>query len=256
MRTVAVIEARMGSSRLPGKVMMPLAGSPLIEHVVKRVQACSSLDDIVLATTVKEADTVLEKTAKELGIRCFRGSEDDVLSRVVGAAESVDGDVIVKLSGDNPLYHPTYVDPIVEAFKDNEDCDFISNTAMGFSQAWKEERLWPVGTGVMVMRRSTLAATQAEIHDEADREHVIRFIIEQPDRYRLKAFHPTGRFSVYARPELRFCVDTGADLNFFQQIFSSLYSQNQIFGLREVIELVAREPELLEIIKDIQQRAI
>ncbi len=254
-KTVGVIEARMGSTRLPSKMMMPLAGVPIIDHVVHRAQACIGIEEVVLATTVEPQDATLEERAAQLGIACYRGSEDDVLSRVLGAACAIGGEVIVKISGDNPFYHPDYIDPII-AYYQNSDFDFVTNTTMGFSSAWKEERTWPIGTGINVFSTALLAESRQDELTDADREHVIKHFVEGPDRYRLGGFHAEGSFSHYRRPELRFCLDTEQDLQFLRAIFDKLYPTNPLFGLDDVIKLIDQEPTLLEIIDGIQQKTI
>lgn len=255
MRIVGVIEARMGSSRLPGKMLYPFAGRPLLEHVVRRAQACRTLSAVVVATTTAPLDSALERWARSLGAACYRGSEDDVLSRVLEAARSVGGDVIVKLSGDNPFYHPEYVDPIVDAYGAGK-AEFLTNTAMGFTAKWSEARSWPVGTGVNVFSTRLLAGCLNKPLSQADREHVIKYFIDHPEEYRLAGFHAVGALAQFRRPELRFCLDTGEDFRFLGAIFDELTPSDPMFGLSAVLRLIDRRPDLLSIVANVAQKAL
>jgi spore coat polysaccharide biosynthesis protein SpsF len=125
-RVVVSIEARMGSSRLPGKVLMDLCGKPVIGWLVDRLRECRTVDEIVLATSTGKGDDVLAKWCTDNGVRCFRGSEDDVLKRVVDAHREAKTDVIVEITGDCPLTDPDVVDLGVETFLSNE-CDYLTN---------------------------------------------------------------------------------------------------------------------------------
>ena len=120
MKIVATIEARMGSTRLPQKVMRPIMGRPMLDLMIERVKRAKLLNEIVIATSINEKDKVLEDLAKRTGVRCFRGSEDDVLDRVLNAAKSVNADIIVELWGDTPLIDPTIIDDAIEYFLDNQ----------------------------------------------------------------------------------------------------------------------------------------
>jgi spore coat polysaccharide biosynthesis protein SpsF (cytidylyltransferase family) len=254
-RVVGIIEARTGSTRLPGKVLAPIVGKPLLEHVIERLDGSRRLDDLIVATSTRPGDDAIEALAHRLGVGCFRGDEADVLSRVRGASEAAGADVIVKLSGDNPLYHPEFVDPIIERFLSGGD-DFVSNTAMGFTDKWTEERTWPIGTGVSVFRTALLAVLPPEGLTSVDREHVITYIIERPERFRLGAFRAEGRFARYARPELRFAVDTADDLEFMRAAFAALYPADPRFTLGAVIALLDERPELLRINAGIRQQPV
>ena len=127
MRTIATIEARMISSRLPGKVLLPASGMPMLQHLIKRLRAVPSLDGIVLATTVNETDNPLEEFASDMGISCFRGSEEDVMSRVIGAASSVHAELIVEITGDSPFVDCDVIDQTIEMYLSG-NCDYVSNT--------------------------------------------------------------------------------------------------------------------------------
>ena len=219
-RIGAIIEARMGSTRLPGKVLREIQGRSMLDHVMERSLACTQ-DAVVVATTTSSEDDPIEEAAIEAGVGCYRGSQEDVLNRVLEAAIAFDVDVVVKLSGDNPLYHPAYVDAIVKEFMDSS-YDFVTNTHMGFSEAWEPDRTWPIGTGVAVFETNLLQRIDRLNPDAADREHVIKYIIDRPGEFHLRAFDAEGSFAAYRRPDLRLAVDTEADLEFINGVFERI----------------------------------
>lgn len=256
VNVVGIVEARVGSTRLPGKVLAPILGKPILEHLVDRLRQSAALTRLVVATTDRLSDDAIEALAHRLDIGCFRGDEDDVLSRVRRAAEAFGADVVVKLSGDNPLYHPEFVDPIVEFFLAGS-YDFVSNTAMGFTDKWDEERTWPIGTGVSVFRTALLARLPEAELTSGDREHVIKYVIDRPERFRLGAFRAEGVFyRRYARPELRFAVDTAADLNFIRTIFGTLYPWDPHFTLAKAVSFLDEHPEVRRINAEVRQRSL
>ena len=162
MKIIATIEARMTSSRLPGKVLLPAAGKPMLEHLVNRLRAVPSLHGIVLATTVNSTDDELEIFAKRIGIDYYRGSEEDVMARVIGAAESISADVIVEITGDCPIIDPQIVEQTIRVFMANQ-ADYVSNAQV---------RSYPDGMDVQVFRLTTLQRSAAMTNNALDHEHV------------------------------------------------------------------------------------
>ena len=158
MKIVATIEARMTSSRLPGKVLMEINGKPTLHYLVQRLKAVESIDEIVLATTTNDTDDVLIEFAKLEGIKYFRGSEDDVMGRVLGAAKSVDADVIVEICGDCPLIDSNLIDQLVETFKIN-DADYVCNNL---------ERTYPIGMDTQVFFTSALEKSEELTNNPLD----------------------------------------------------------------------------------------
>ncbi|MGH8548836.1 MAG: cytidylyltransferase domain-containing protein, partial [Methylococcales bacterium] len=149
MKIVATVEARMASSRLPGKVMLPAAGSPMLLHLIKRLKQVESLDDIVLATTANPADDVLIEFAKRECIFFFRGSENDVMERVVGAADSVHADLVVEITADCPIIDPLIVEQLIQMFLHN-DCDYASNVIARSYPIGMDTQIFPLA----VLKRS------------------------------------------------------------------------------------------------------
>ena len=167
MKIVATIEARMTSSRLPGKVLLPAAGRPMLAHLTRRLKTVPSIDEIVLATTTNATDDVLAEFAVQDGIRVFRGSEDDVMGRVVGAAESADADVVVEITGDCPLIDPDLVEQTIRVFKRNEKAVYCANSFISS---------YPDGMDTQVFTVEALRTSAVMTDDPLDREQpIIRF---------------------------------------------------------------------------------
>ena len=240
MRTVCTIEARMTSSRLPGKVLLEAAGKPLLEHMVERLRRVDALDEIVIATTEEASSDPIAELADRLGIGCFRGSEEDVLARVLGAAQAYDADLIVETTGDCPLIDPGVIAHVIERFHDG-DVDYCSNTM---------ERTYPRGMDVQAFPTAVLAEVAELTNDPADREHVSLYIYEHPERYRLRSV-------VSERPEtgaLRLTVDTPEDYELIRTIFETLYPADPAFGLDAILELFDERPELADLNRHVEQK--
>ncbi len=234
-RVVASIEARMGSSRLPGKVLADIGGAPALTRLVRRLRQCKLLDDIVLATSVEPGDDALEAWAKQEGVAIFRGSEDDVLVRVVDAHRQMKSDLIVEITGDCILTDPEVVDLGITTFLEN-DCDVVSN-AFKFS--------YPMGVFVQVFRAKDLAEIAETIDDPAVHEHVSLYFYEHPERYRLINMLAPARWHA---PRYRFHLDYPEDLQFLREVYARLEPQyGDSFGLPELMDMIKREPHLVDI---------
>lgn len=241
MKTIATIEARMNSSRLPGKVMLPILGKPALQLLVERLQRASTVDGIVIATTTHPADAVIERLAKKLGVGCYRGSEEDVLERVLLAAQSAQADVIVEITGDCPLLDPEMVDAVVKCHRD-EKHDYVSNAL---------RRPLPLGMVVQAFATSVLAEVASLTQDPADREHVSLYIYEHPGRYKI---HALVMEEAEKHSDIRVTLDTADDYALISAIFEELYPQNPAFSFADIAALCRRKPELLEINKHIAQK--
>ena len=170
-KIAAIIEARLTSTRLPGKHMLPANGKPMIEHLVHRLKQVASLDEIVIATTVNDSDKPLVEFAMETGIRFFRGSEEDVMSRVIGAAESVEAEVIVGITGDCPVIDPLLVEQAIQMFVQNS-CAYVNNAAVPG---------YPGGMNTQVYELASLKKSAEMSDDPLDREHVTSHILRNPE---------------------------------------------------------------------------
>ena len=238
MHIVSVIQARMGSTRLPGKVLREIAGCPMIDWVVGWARQISTVDKVVVATSVLEREVPLVEHLNEEGIPVLRGPEDDVLARYVKAMETNEADAVVRLTGDCPLLMPEVSERVIQAFLE-EDCDYASNTI---------ERTYPRGLDTEVLSPEALRRSDNEATEAADREHVTRYIRRRPDRFSL--------CSVTAekdRSDLRWTVDEEADLTLVRKIYSEM--DGMVFGYHDVLQLLEAHPEWTDINRDVEQKA-
>ena len=207
--TVAVLQARMSSTRLPGKVMKPLAGRPMIERQLERLRRCETLDRIVVATSDDPSDDVLATHLQSIGVPVFRGSLTDVLARYLGAAHAfgIQGQM-VRLTADCPLADPGVIDDCVRLQREL-GVDYVSNG---------RRRTYPHGLDVEVFELDALEIAGREATDPYDREHVTPFIYRHPERFSLGEL-------VQARDEshLRWTVDTPEDFDFVGRVYAALY---------------------------------
>jgi spore coat polysaccharide biosynthesis protein SpsF len=255
LKTVATIEARMTSTRLPGKVLADLHGQPMLARLIERVRRARRVDQVVVATTVNATDDPVAALAAQLEVGCHRGSEEDVLARVLGAAQAYGGDLIVELTGDNPLVEPLIIDAMVDYYRAG-GFDYVANTAMRHAPAWGEACTFPVGTSVEIFSTALLAQVEQWTNDPIDREHVSSFIFERPERFKLGAFKAEGPFAGCRRPDIRLTVDRPADLDLVRAVFTRLYPANPDFTLMDVVDLLTREPELLASNHDVVQTRV
>lgn len=251
----ATIEARLGSTRLPAKVMVNLGGRPMLQVLVERVLRAKVLDRIVIATTAQAEDDAIEHLARTLGVGCYRGSVDDVMGRVLGAAGSVGADDIVALSGDNPLVDPELIDDVV-AFYRAGGYDYVTTTHMHHSRNWGAQRTFPVGVSVQVFSTRVLEDAASRTVDPVERQHASFAIYDHPERYRLGAFEAAGKYAEWRRPALRLTVDTPEDLALIREIFDRLSAGSPIFSTSAAIHLVAEHPQLRDMNAHVRQRIV
>ena len=242
-RIVASIEARMGSSRLPGKVLADIQGQPALTRLLHRLQQVPGLTDIILATTSSAQDDVLVNWAMQQGIAVYRGSNDDVLDRVVKAQQQMQADIVVEVTGDCPLLDPEIISLGIETFLNN-DCHVVTNCYKG---------TYPMGIDVQVFALQDLIWVAQNIHDAAVREHVSLYFYENPAKY--KIFHLPAPLSLQM-PQLRCQLDYPEDLNFIRRVYKELETKyGAYFGVGEIINLVRREPSIFKINSHCQERA-
>lgn len=241
MKIVATIEARMESSRLPGKTLAPILGRPMLEMLIERLRRARRVDQVVVATTDRPADQAIEDLARRLGVGCFRGSSDDVLDRVLKAAQAHAADLIVEMTGDCPLLDPAVIDEAIAVFLAGQ-FDYVSNHL---------PRTFPLGLDTQVFPVRVLAEVAALTQDPADRENVSLYIYEHPERYRLGQFEAPVEIR---RPEFRLTVDTQEDLDLVRQIYERLYPAKPDFSVYDVVELLDRRPELAALNRHVRQR--
>lgn len=234
----------MGSSRLPGKVLMDVGGAPALSRLLRRIRLCETLDDVVLATSTSPADDALEAWAEAEGVAVHRGSEDDVLARVVGAHRMMGSDVVVEVTGDCTLLDPGTIDQGVRTFFAN-DCDVVANVRVPS---------YPLGADVQVFRFADLAEVERTVHDEPVREHVSLHFYENPERYRVIHMLAPPRWEA---PEVRLQLDYEEDLHFIREVYARLEPRHgDAFGLEEITALLRAEVALAEINRHCEEKAV
>jgi spore coat polysaccharide biosynthesis protein SpsF len=228
-RVVAIVQARVGSTRLPGKALLPLAGTPMVIHVLRRVMAVRGVDEVAVAIPDGAADDVLAAVVREAetDARLVRGPENDVLARYDLAATSTRAEVVLRITADCPMFSPAVGTRVLSAFV---DCDYASNT---------QPRSFPRGLDTEVFSRDALAAAHQEASASAEREHVTPFIYRRPERFTLRNVTDT-----VDRSDLRWTVDTPEDLAFADAVYAALGPR---FEMHDVLALLADQPYLAKI---------
>ena len=243
VRVYAIIEARMTSTRLPGKVLLEAVGKPMLELMVERLRRSPTLNGIIIATTENQTDDPIAHLTSRLGIDCHRGSEEDVLQRVLDAARAYQVDVIVEIPGDCPLIDSAYVDVCVE--------DYCSGNADYVSSALSES--FPKGTEVQVFATETLADVAKRTNNRKDREHVSLFMYRNPDLYQIRSV--AAPLDI-ARPEVHLTLDEQADFEFIRTIFEALYPEKSDFSLVDVLTYLDTRPELLQMNRNVSRTVV
>lgn len=239
MTTLLIVQARMTSTRLPGKVLLPLAGEPMLTRLVERLRRVQRADGIVIATTTNATDDPIAALCSQLGVPCHRGSEHDVLSRYADAARLHGADVVVRITSDCPLIDPSLIDQVI-AVHEEGDSDYVSNML---------PPTWPYGMAVEVFSAAALAQAHAEATQAAEREHVTPFIYWHPERYRLRNVASPVDLSQH-----RWTVDTPEDYALVGRLFDHLMPTHPHFTQADVLALLDAHPDWIAINQHIQQK--
>ncbi len=229
-----IIQARMGSSRLPGKVMMEACGKPLLELMIERVKRAKTLDKVIIATSVEKQDDEIVKFCKKHNIEYFRGSEHDLLSRYKFTAESINANIIVRLVSDTPLIDPKEIDKVVETYVNNS-YDFVSNF-------FPFPRTYPDGFSVEVFSFKILVEMFNEAKRPSDREHMTFFIWRQPQRYKIFRVDYNRDISNY-----RFNLDYKEDYLLIKAVYEGIYQQKREFTLEDIINFLDSNSYIFEL---------
>lgn len=243
MKTVAVIAVRMGSSRLPGKAMLPILGKPMIERMIERVHHSRYVDEIIIATTELTGDDVLASLAERLGVGCFRGSVDDVLGRIHRAVAATQADLVVELLGDNPLVHSDLIDDVID-FYCAYSFDYVASVTTEYPHAGPEIAKFPLGIRVQVYTSAVLDKCEQLATTPYHREHSTNYIYEHPETFKLGYFEAKGKWTALNRPELTFAVNYQKNFEMIKRIFESCYHRDSNFCLEEVIRVFDSDPQL------------
>jgi spore coat polysaccharide biosynthesis protein SpsF len=227
---IAILQARVGSTRLPGKVLMNLAGAPLLVRVIERARAIPGLDRVVLATTTAERDRPLINLARQHRLAAYAGSEDDVLDRYYQTARHFEADVIVRLTADCPLLDPAVSAQVLDRFGQG-GADYVSNT---------QPPTYPDGLDTEVFSFAALEQAWHEATLSSEREHVTPYIWKHPDKFRLASVINAVDLSA-----LRWTVDEAPDLEFVRAVYAQLYRAEQpLFNMQDVLTLLVSQAQL------------
>lgn len=243
-KIVAIIQARMTSSRLPGKVLINIAGFPMLYHVIKRVSSAQMVDQIVVATTDDPADNPIEDFCNSNSVLCFRGHPFDVLDRYYQAASKFQADIIVRITADCPMMDPSLIDSLIQNFLD-ANVDFAANR---LPPPWK--RTYPIGLDIEIARFQALEKAWKEAESQFEREHVMPYLYDHPGRFKILLAHHEPNYG-----EKRWTVDTPLDLALVNKIFG-YFSPRIDFSWMEVIELIKKYPDLENMNKGINAKNV
>ena len=230
----------MRSTRLPGKVLLPLGGQPMLARLVERLRRVRLADAIVIATTTHPSDDAIAALCHQLGVPCHRGSELDVLSRYAEAVAAHPADVVVRITSDCPLIDPALVDQVIARYQ-RGDADCVSNML---------PPTWPYGMAVEVFGAKALAEAHAEARLPAEREHVTPFLYAHPERYRLQNVASPVDLSAQ-----RWTVDTPEDYELVRRLFDAQFPARPHFTLADLLATLQAHPDWLAINQHIVQKA-
>jgi len=241
MRKLIIVQARMTSTRLPGKVMKIVCGKPLLEHCINRLKRVKSADQIVIATTINDIDNQIVNLCKKLDTLYYRGSEEDVLGRYYEAAVEYGGDVVIRITSDCPVIDPDVVGYLIDFYmKYFKKYDYVTNTL---------KRTYPRGMDVEIVSFKALKEANFNAYDPFDREHVTTFIRNRLTQYRLHNIKYSSDLSHY-----RLTVDTSEDMELIRRIFESLYVENPEFTMKDILSKMAANPDWIKINSHVKQR--
>ncbi len=237
LKVVTIIQARMESSRLPGKVILPLAGEPLLIRMVERVKAAAHAGTVVVATTFGPEDDPIQDLCLERNITCYRGHPFDLLDRHYRVSHQLNADAVVKIPSDCPLIDPRIIDRVIGAYlADPTAYDYVSNL---------HPPSYPDGNDVEIMSLDALGIAWREAWRDFQREHTTPYLWENPDRFRMhNVLWETGLD--YAMTH-RWTIDYEEDYHFISEVYNALHPQNPAFGVTDILDLLAQRPDIAAI---------
>jgi spore coat polysaccharide biosynthesis protein SpsF len=239
----AIIQARMTSTRLPGKVLLPGYNKSMLEHLVERLQQSQHIQKVIVATTINQTDDPIIELCEKLEIGYHRGSENDVLQRVLDTMSAHDTDIIVEITGDCPLIDYNVVDDVINTYLNNS-YDYVSNVM---------KRTYPRGLDTQVFSKQVLEKVNTLTKDPMDREHVSLYIYKHPQTF---SCHGISLPTELSHPDYRWTLDTPEDYEFIKTVFEKLYPTNPKFTFQDIYKLISSNPELTNINKEIKQKTI
>lgn len=239
MKVVVIIQARLGSTRLPSKVLLDLAGEAMLSRVVRRVRRAKCADEVIIATTTESRDDKLVEFCAQQGWPCYRGSENDVLDRYYGAAKAHQADIVVRITSDCPLIDPEVIDGVVDGLE-LQDAEYCSNTV---------RRDYPRGLDAEAFTFAVLEKAWTEDRDPTLREHVTQYIVRHPELFEISQLRFDENWS-----HLRWTVDTPEDFELVQKIYA--HFGHDEFAWTDVLPVLAAHPDWEKINQGIEQKAV
>jgi spore coat polysaccharide biosynthesis protein SpsF len=243
MRIEVFVQARMGSTRLPGKVMMPVLGKPLLEYLIERLQQIKEANAFAILTTTQSEDDMIVNFCQKKGVACYRGSEEDVLARYHQVALERHPDAIVRITADCPLIDPEIVDQVIKTYREAfPTYDYVSNGL---------ERTYPRGLDTEVFSFQALDEAFKQAKDLAEREHVTPYIYRHSEKFHLKNVASPVHLDQH-----RWTVDTFEDFTLIRLILEHLYSSHPSFRLKDILHLIEQHPDWSQINVHIKQKQL
>lgn len=242
MKKAIIIQARMTSTRLPGKVMREVLGKPLLQIQLERLVHAGNVDEIIVATTTNDTDRPIVELCNSLSIPIFRGSEEDVLERYYQAATEYNVDIVIRITSDCPVIDPRVVEQVIDYYLANQDSvDYVSNTGV---------RTYPRGMDTEVFSRQVLEQAYRYATKAPEREHVTLYIYRHPELFKLGNYPYWRDVSHH-----RWTVDTLEDFELIKRIIDHLYPKDPLFSLEDTLELLDRYPEWVLINQHVKQKS-
>lgn len=229
MKTLAIIQARMNSTRLPGKVLMKISGKTVLEHVVKRVSQSKLIDEVVVATTINKSDLTIAALCKRLKVHIFRGSENDVLNRYYQTAKKYHADNIARITSDCPLIDPAIIDKVIKKHFDAGN-DYTANTIL---------ETYPDGEDVEIFKNSALVQAWENARLLSEREHVTPYIKKHKEFFKLGNIKNVINLS-----KKRWTLDNKEDFEFIKKVYQYLYASDHFFSMEKILKCLEKHPEL------------
>lgn len=241
--TAIIVQARMSSTRLPGKVLLEVNGKPLLEYQIERLKRCREADRVIIATTVNPSDSPIVDLCERMECDYIRGPEDDVLSRYRMAADKFGAGIVVRVTSDCPLIDPVIIDKVISFYKNKRDAfDYVSNSI---------KRTYPRGMDCEVFSTKCLEQIDSEAASPHEREHVTPAIYNNPGRFKLGSVVNEMDLSNH-----RWTVDTKEDFELIRRILSTLYLDKPEFTMADCVGLIAEHPDWMAINSSVEQKGV
>jgi spore coat polysaccharide biosynthesis protein SpsF len=236
-----IIQARVGSTRLPNKVLKDLCGKPVLWHVVNRLKQSKLISEIVIATTILPEDDAIQQFCEENNIKYYRGSSENVLSRYYEAAKQFNAETVIRITSDCPVIDPALLDEMISDYLSSKT-GYLSNSLL---------RTYPRGLDAEIFSFNVLEKTYKEAEKNYELEHVTPYIYKHPELFSLRNFATDVDFSFY-----RWTLDTEEDYTLIKEIYENLYTEGKIFLWKDILKLFELKPELIEINRHIEQKKL